>query len=75
MDTTNILTITPEPIRPERYLTNRDVAEHYSMSLRWVEGITALGCPSRLIGGRRLYRLYRLSEVDAWLVAAEPHAA
>ena len=57
---------------PERYVTKADVAAQYSMSVRWVEVITAEGCPSRLIGGRRRYPL---SEVDAWLVARGERAA
>ena len=53
----------------ERWLSKREVAEHYGFSVRWVEIQIGQGMPSRLIGGQR--RL-RLSEVDAWLRQVTP---
>lgn len=49
---------------PERWVSKREVADHYGFSVRWVEIQIGLGMPARLIGGQR--RL-RLSDVDAWL--------
>lgn len=49
---------------PERWLSKREVADHYGFSVRWVEIQIGQGMPARLIGGQR--RL-RLTEVDAWL--------
>ena len=49
---------------PERWLSKREVADHYGFSVRWVEIQIGLGMPARLIGGQR--RL-RLSQVDEWL--------
>ncbi|MBX5470518.1 MAG: helix-turn-helix domain-containing protein [Thermoleophilaceae bacterium] len=57
----------------ERWLTRRQIAEHYGFSVRWVVRQTAAGMPGHKICGE--YR-YRLSEVDAWLgVQQTPIAA
>lgn len=50
----------------EPWLSKRQVAAHYGRSTRWLELQARQGLPSRMIGGRRAYRL---SEVDAWLEA------
>lgn len=49
---------------PERWLSKRELAAHYSFSYRWVEEQTRKGMPSRRIGGQLRFRL---SEVDPWL--------
>jgi hypothetical protein len=53
----------------EPWLSKRQVADHYGRSTRWLELKAREGLPSRMIGGRRGYRL---SEVDVWL---REHAA
>ena len=57
-------------ILPERWLSKREVADHYGFSVRWVEIQIGRGMPSRMIGGQR--RL-RLSEVDGWLQGSLTH--
>jgi predicted DNA-binding transcriptional regulator AlpA len=48
----------------EPWVSKAQVAAHFGRSKRWVELMARKGLPSRMIGGRRAYRL---SEVDAWL--------
>jgi transposase len=48
----------------ERWLSKRKIARHYDYSERTVNRWVAAGCPSRMIGGERRFRI---SEVDAWL--------
>jgi hypothetical protein len=50
----------------ERWLTKQQVARHYGRSTRWIELQMRVGLPSRMIGGRRAFRL---SAVDAWMEA------
>jgi predicted DNA-binding transcriptional regulator AlpA len=52
------------PAGREPWLSKRQVANHYGRSTRWVELRMREGLPSRLIGGRRGFRL---SEVDEWI--------
>jgi hypothetical protein len=52
------------PQLPERWLSKREVADHYGFSVRWVEIQIGRGMPARMIGGQRRMRL---SEVDGWL--------
>jgi hypothetical protein len=47
----------------EPFLTKRDLAQHYRVTVRTIETWQSKGMPSRLRGGKRLYRL---SEVEAW---------
>lgn len=48
----------------ERWLSKRKIARHYDYSERTINRWVAAGCPSRMIGGERRFRL---SAVDAWL--------
>ena len=48
----------------EPWWNKAQVASHYGRSTRWVELMAHKGLPSRMIGGRRAYRL---SDVDVWL--------
>lgn len=48
----------------EPWVSKAQVAAHFGRSKRWVELMAREGLPSRMIGGRRAYRL---SEVDAWI--------
>lgn len=48
----------------EPWLSKRQVAAHFGRTTRWIELRMREGLPSRMIGGRRGYRL---SEVEAWL--------
>jgi hypothetical protein len=48
----------------EPWVSKAQVAAHFGRSKRWVELMARQGLPSRMIGGRRAYRL---SEVDVWL--------
>jgi predicted DNA-binding transcriptional regulator AlpA len=52
------------PVGREPWLSKRQIAGHYGRSTRWVELRMREGMPSRLIGGRRGFRL---SEVDEWI--------
>jgi predicted DNA-binding transcriptional regulator AlpA len=52
------------PTKFEPWVTKAQVAAYFGRSTRWVELMTKQGLPSRMIGGRRAYRL---SEVDAWV--------
>jgi len=49
----------------ESWVSKAQVASYLGRSKRWVELMAREGMPSRMIGGRRAYRL---SEVDAWIV-------
>lgn len=51
--TNNVIALTA----PERWLSKRDLAEHFRFSPRWVERRMAEGMPSRLIGGQRRFLL------------------
>ena len=51
-----------------RYLTKRELAHFYGVSIRWIEYQLAKGMPSRLIGHQRRFLL---TEVDGWL--EDPH--
>ncbi len=48
----------------EPWVNKAQVASYLGRSKRWVELMARDGMPSRMIGGRRAYRL---SEVDAWI--------
>jgi hypothetical protein len=48
----------------EPWLGKRQIADHFGRSPRWVELRVRDGLPSKMIGGRRGFRL---SEVEAWL--------
>lgn len=48
----------------ERWLTKRQVAEHFGFTTRWVELRMREGMPSMRFGSRRRFRL---SDVEAWL--------
>ncbi len=50
----------------EPWVSKAQVAAYLGRSTRWVEMMNREGMPSRMIGGRRGYRL---SEVDAWIEA------
>lgn len=54
----------PEPA-PEPYLSKQALAEHYAMSVRWVEKRIADGLPVADYMDKR--PRFRLSEADAWL--------
>ncbi|MGK2937189.1 MAG: helix-turn-helix transcriptional regulator [Solirubrobacteraceae bacterium] len=53
---------------PERWLKKKTIAELFSAGVSTVESWVRDGCPSRTVGGNRLF-LY--SEVDAWLNSRE----
>lgn len=59
-----ILVTLPTSRRQERWLSKRQIAEHYGRSPRWIELRMREGLPSRMIGGRRAFQL---SAVDEWL--------
>jgi predicted DNA-binding transcriptional regulator AlpA len=50
--------------RFEPWVNKGQVAAYLGRSKRWVELMAREGLPSRMIGGRRAYRL---SEVEAWV--------
>jgi hypothetical protein len=50
--------------RAEPWLSKRQIADYFGRSTRWVELRVREGLPSKMIGGRRGFRL---SEVEAWL--------
>jgi predicted DNA-binding transcriptional regulator AlpA len=52
------------PAGREPWVNKGQVAAYLGRSKRWVELMAREGMPSRMIGGRRAYRL---SEVDAWI--------
>lgn len=54
----------PRAMAREPWLSKRQVAEYLGRSTRWVELRVRDGMPSKMIGGRRGFRL---SEVEEWL--------
>jgi hypothetical protein len=48
----------------EPWLSKREIASHFGRSTRWVELRMREGLPSKMIGGRRGFRL---SDVEAWI--------
>jgi hypothetical protein len=48
----------------EPWLTKREIAAHFGRSTRWVELRMQEGLPSKMIGGRRGFRL---ADVEAWI--------
>ena len=56
--------VLPAAARFEPWVSKEQVANYLGRSKRWVELMAHEGLPSRMIGGRRAYRL---SEVDAWI--------
>jgi hypothetical protein len=48
----------------EPWLSKRQIADYFGRSTRWVELRVREGLPSKMIGGRRGFRL---SEVEAWI--------
>lgn len=56
--------IFPRAAIREPWLSKRQIAEHLGRSTRWVELRVREGLPSKMIGGRRGFRL---SEVEAWI--------
>lgn len=48
----------------EPWLSKRQIADHFGRSTRWVELRVSEGLPSKMIGGRRGFRL---SEVETWI--------
>jgi hypothetical protein len=48
----------------EPWLSKRQIADYFGRSTRWVELRVREDMPSKMIGGRRGFRL---SEVEAWL--------
>jgi predicted DNA-binding transcriptional regulator AlpA len=53
----------------EPWLSKRQIADYFGRSTRWVELRVREGLPSKMIGGRRGFRL---SEVEAWLDRRNP---
>lgn len=56
----------PRTVAAEPWLSKQQVAGHYGRSTRWIELRMREGLPSRMLGGRRAFRL---STVDAWMEA------
>jgi len=56
----------PRTAAIEPWLSKQQVAGHYGRSTRWIELRMREGLPSRMLGGRRAFRL---STVDAWMEA------
>jgi predicted DNA-binding transcriptional regulator AlpA len=54
----------PSRVGAEPWLSKRQVADYFGRSTRWVELRVREGLPSKMIGGRRGFRL---SEVEAWI--------
>jgi hypothetical protein len=50
--------------RPERWVTKQELAEHLSVSRRWIELQHARGLPHLSTAGMSRYRV---SEVETWL--------
>jgi hypothetical protein len=57
--------VAAEVERPEPYLSKRELAEHYAMSVRWVEQRIVAGLPVADYMEKR--PRFRLSETDDWL--------
>lgn len=51
-------------VSTEPWISKRALAGHYGRSTRWIELRMREGLPSRMLGGRRAFRL---SEVEAWM--------
>jgi hypothetical protein len=56
----------PSPAKWEPWVDEATCARHFSVSARTLRRYRRLGCPSRKLAG---HRRYRLSEVEAWLIA------
>jgi predicted DNA-binding transcriptional regulator AlpA len=54
----------PRAVVRESWLSKRQIADYFGRSTRWVELRVREGLPSKMIGGRRGFRL---SEVEAWI--------
>jgi len=54
----------PASVAVEPWLSKRQIANYLGRSTRWVELRVREGLPSKMIGGRRGFRL---SEVEAWI--------
>lgn len=54
----------PRAVVREPWLSKRQIADYFGRSTRWVELRVREGLPSKMIGGRRGFRL---SEVEAWI--------
>lgn len=54
----------PSRLQAEPWLSKRQIADYFGRSTRWVELRVREGLPSKMIGGRRGFRL---SEVEAWI--------
>lgn len=52
----------------EPWVSKQRIAEYLGRSERWVEHQVRAGMPSRMIGGRRAFRL---SAVDEWIDARQ----
>jgi hypothetical protein len=49
---------------PEPWVTNRQLADHLSVTPRWIELQQEVGLPRLSTGGMSRYRI---SEIEAWL--------
>lgn len=56
------------PSDREPWVSKQHVAEYLGRSERWLEHQVRAGMPSRMIGGRRAFRL---SAVDEWIDARQ----
>lgn len=54
----------PEPSHLEPWLTKKELAHHFSCSVRWIERQMAEGLPSTMIAGRQKFKA---SDAEAWL--------
>lgn len=54
----------PASVAAEPWLSKRQIADYLGRSTRWVELRVREGLPSKMIGGRRGFRV---SEVEAWI--------
>jgi predicted DNA-binding transcriptional regulator AlpA len=54
----------PRSALQEPWLSKRQIADYLGRSTRWVELRVREGLPSKMIGGRRGFKL---SEVEAWI--------
>ena len=50
----------------EPWVSKAELGAHLGRSKRWIELMAREGLPSKMIGGRRAYRI---SEVEAWIEA------
>lgn len=60
------LIVFPGTAAAEPWLSKQQIAGHYGRSTRWIELRMREGLPSRMLGGRRAFRL---SVVEAWMEA------